>query len=90
MALGDPYMLAIQKPNVEMHFCGIAKVVEDGVIGDDGKKTVCDTIVCTTGFDVSYRPPFQLIGLGGVDLRKEWIEVPASYLGVMAPGFRII
>ncbi|KAM5385172.1 hypothetical protein ACJZ2D_001133 [Fusarium nematophilum] len=61
------------------------KVVEDGVIGDDGKKVVCDTIVCATGFDVSYRPPFPLIGLGGVDLRKEWTEIPASYLGVMAP-----
>ena len=33
-----------------MHFCGVAKVVEDGVIGDDGAKTVCDTIVCATGF----------------------------------------
>ncbi|KAH7120227.1 hypothetical protein B0J13DRAFT_589679 [Dactylonectria estremocensis] len=85
IAPGDPYMLAIQKPNVEMHFCGVAKVVEDGVIGDDGKKILCDTIVCATGFDVSYRPPFPLIGLGGVDLRKEWTEVPASYLGVMAP-----
>ncbi|KAH6991435.1 hypothetical protein BKA56DRAFT_475053 [Ilyonectria sp. MPI-CAGE-AT-0026] len=85
IAPGDPYMLAIQKPNVEMHFCGIAEVVEDGVIGDDGQKVVCDTIVCATGFDVSYRPPFPLLGLGGVDLRKEWEEIPASYLGVMAP-----
>ncbi|KAM6515073.1 hypothetical protein FSOLCH5_009312 [Fusarium solani] len=86
IAPGDPYMVAIQKPNVHMHFCGVAKVVEDGVISDDGVKTVCDTIVCATGFDVSYRPPFPLIGLGGIDLRKEWEEVPASYLGVMAPG----
>ncbi|KPM44872.1 putative sterigmatocystin biosynthesis monooxygenase stcW [Neonectria ditissima] len=85
IAPGDPYMLAIQKPNVEMHFCGVAKVVEYGVIGDDGKRSACDTIVCATGFDVSYRPPFPLIGLGGVDLRKEWTDVPASYLGVMAP-----
>ncbi|RMJ12259.1 hypothetical protein CDV36_008116 [Fusarium kuroshium] len=72
IAPGDPYMLAIQKPNVDMHFCGVTKVVEDGVIGDDGVKTVCDTIVCATGFDVSYRPPFPLIGLGDIDLRKEW------------------
>ncbi|KAJ4174788.1 hypothetical protein NW754_005212 [Fusarium falciforme] len=86
IAPGDPYMLAIQKPNVDMHFCGVAKVVEDGVISDDGVKTVCDTIVCATGFDVSYRPPFPLLGLGGIDLRKEWEEIPASYLGVMAPG----
>ncbi|KAF5001146.1 hypothetical protein FDECE_11042 [Fusarium decemcellulare] len=85
IAPGDPYMLAIQKPNVKTHFCGVAKIVEDGVIGDDGTKVACDTIVCATGFDVSYRPPFPLIGLEGIDLRKEWEEIPASYFGVMAP-----
>lgn len=36
----------------------------------------------TCATDVSYRPPFPLLGLGGVDLRKEWEEIPASYLGV--------
>ncbi|KAJ4236796.1 hypothetical protein NW757_013372 [Fusarium falciforme] len=88
IAPGDSYMLAIQKPNVEMHFCGISEVVEDGVIGDDGKFTACDTIVCATGFDVSYRPPFPLIGLDEFDLREEWHSVPASYLGVRFPQSR--
>ncbi|KAF7551879.1 hypothetical protein G7Z17_g4726 [Cylindrodendrum hubeiense] len=86
IAPGDSYMLAVQKPNVNLHFCGVSQITEDGVIGDDGKLVKCDTIVCATGFDVSYRPPFPLIGLKGVDLRKEWENVPASYFGVMAPG----
>ncbi|KAF4335970.1 sterigmatocystin biosynthesis monooxygenase stcW [Fusarium beomiforme] len=82
---GDPFMLAIQKPNVEVHFTGVSRVDEKGVFGDDGTYTACDTIVCATGFDVSYRPPFPLLGLDGYDLRKGWETVPAGYIGIMAP-----
>ncbi|KAH7067984.1 hypothetical protein BKA63DRAFT_423015 [Paraphoma chrysanthemicola] len=82
---GDPFMVAIQKPNVVPHFTGVASIVEDGVIDDDGNHTKCDTIVCATGFDVSYRPPFPLVGLENYDLRDGWDSVPASYLGIMAP-----
>ncbi|KAJ4312206.1 hypothetical protein N0V84_010047 [Fusarium piperis] len=81
---GDPFMVAIQKPNVDVHFTGISRVDENGVFGDDGTYTACDTIVCATGFDVTYRPPFPLIGLDNYDLRKEWHIVPASYMGLMA------
>ncbi|KAM0330552.1 hypothetical protein ACHAQA_003499 [Verticillium albo-atrum] len=85
IAPGDAYMKAVQKPNVNMRFCGVQEITSDGVIGDDGQFVKCDAIVCATGFDVSYRPPFPLIGLGGVDLRKEWEDVPASYMSIMAP-----
>lgn len=44
-----------------MHFCGIAKVVEDGVIDDNGQKVVCDTIVCATGFG-GYMPLRSWLG----------------------------
>lgn len=33
---GDPYMEAIQKPNVDVHFTPVTKITEDGVIGADG------------------------------------------------------
>ncbi|KAJ4109431.1 hypothetical protein NW765_004319 [Fusarium oxysporum] len=82
---GDPFMVAIQEPNVDVHFTGISRVDENGVFGDDGTYTACNTIVCATGFDVSYRPPFPLIGLDNYDLRKEWHTVPAGYMGLMAP-----
>ncbi|EWG54448.1 hypothetical protein FVEG_17322 [Fusarium verticillioides 7600] len=82
---GDPFMVAIQEPNVDVHFTGIARVDQNGVFGDDGTYTACDTIVCATGFDVSYRPPFPLIGLDNYDLRKEWHTVPEGYMSLMAP-----
>ncbi|KAF5694470.1 sterigmatocystin biosynthesis monooxygenase stcW [Fusarium denticulatum] len=76
---------SIQEPNVDVHFTGISRVDENGVFGDDGTYTACDTIICATGFDVSYRPPFPLIGLDNYDLRKEWHTVPEGYMGLMAP-----
>lgn len=66
---GDPYMKAIQEPNVDVHFTAVKSVTEDGVVGEDGVERKCDTIVCATGFDVSYRPRFPLVGKGGVDLK---------------------
>lgn len=46
---GDPFMGAIQKDNVDVHFTHAAKVTPEGVIGADGVERKCDTIVCATG-----------------------------------------
>ncbi|KAH7042232.1 hypothetical protein B0J12DRAFT_712700 [Macrophomina phaseolina] len=81
---GDPFMVAIQEPNVDVHVTGVSRVDENGVYDDNGNYTACDTIVCATGFDVSYRPPFPLIGLEDYDLREAWSTVPAGYMGLMA------
>lgn len=66
---GDPYMMAIQEPNVDVHFTGVASCTEDGVVGSDGVERKVDTIICATGFDVSYRPRFPIVGKGGIDLK---------------------
>ena len=46
---GDPFMEAIQKHNVDLHFTHATRVTPDGVIGADGVERKCDTIVCATG-----------------------------------------
>ena len=66
---GDPYMVAIQEENVDVHFTAVKEATEDGVVGADGVERKVDTIVCATGFDVSYRPRFPLVGRGGLDLK---------------------
>lgn len=83
---GDPYMAAIQKENVDVHFTGVERITEDGVIGEDGIERKADTIICATGFDVTFRPLFPVIGRGGVDLRDKWADKPEAYLGVAVPG----
>lgn len=66
---GDGYMQAIQKENVDVHFTAVKSCTEDGVVGEDGVERKVDTIVCATGFDVSYRPRFPLVGKNGTDLK---------------------
>jgi len=82
---GDPYMVAIQKENVDVHFTPVVKCTEDGVVGEDGVERKVDTVVCATGFDVSYKPRFPIVGLGGVDLKEKWGTCPEGYLGLMVP-----
>ncbi|KAI9733512.1 MAG: hypothetical protein M1818_007260 [Claussenomyces sp. TS43310] len=84
---GDPYMKAIQEPNVSVHFTGVAAITEDGLIGDDGIERKADTIVCATGFDVSYHPHVPIIGQGGLDLRDKFGDSPKCYLSITIPEF---
>ncbi|KAI7364285.1 putative sterigmatocystin biosynthesis monooxygenase [Hortaea werneckii] len=84
---GDPYMEAIQKENVDVHFTPVTSCTEKGVVGEDGVEREVDTIVCATGFDVSYKPRFPLVGKNGVDLKEKWRVCPESYLGLAIPDF---
>ena len=46
---GDPYMMAIQNENVDVHFTGVQSATEKGVVGEDGVEREVDTIICATG-----------------------------------------
>lgn len=78
-------MMAIQKENVDVHFTTVDEINETGVIGNDGKHREVDTIICATGFDVTYKPRFPIIGKNGVDLYEKWKTAPESYLGLACP-----
>jgi cation diffusion facilitator CzcD-associated flavoprotein CzcO len=78
-------MVAIQNENVDVHFTGVEEITEDGVIGNDGVERKVDTIVCATGFDVTYKPRFPVIGKNGVSLTKKWEKEPKSYIGLGCP-----
>ena len=82
---GDPYMKAIQEPNVDVHFTAVKECTEHGVIGEDGIERECDTIICATGFDTTYKPRFPIVGKDGVDLKEKWKICPEGYLGVCIP-----
>ena len=84
---GDPYIDAIQKENVDVHFTPVTACTEHGVVGEDNIEREVDTIVCATGFDVSYRPRFPIIGKDGLDLAEKWRDHPEGYLGLAVPGF---
>ncbi|OCK98235.1 flavin-binding monooxygenase [Cenococcum geophilum 1.58] len=56
---GDPYMEATQKENVDVHFTQVERITEEGVVGGDGIERKVDTIICATGFDVTYKRPVE-------------------------------
>jgi len=80
----------VQEPNVDVHFTGVERITEKGVVGQDGIERECDTIVCATGFDVSYRPRFPIIGQNGTDLADKWKVCPEGYLGLAIPEVRFM
>jgi hypothetical protein len=44
-------------------------------------------VVCATGFDVSHRPRYPIVGSSKVDLADKWAEDPESYISVAVPDY---
>lgn len=82
---GNPYMKAIQESNVNLHRCAVTKVTPTSVISAEGTEVEVDTIICATGFDVSYKPKFSVVGRNGVSLQEKWDTIPEGYLGLAVP-----
>jgi cation diffusion facilitator CzcD-associated flavoprotein CzcO len=84
---GHGYLDALGADNVQVHTDVIVKAVPEGLVLQDGTVVELDSLVCATGFDTSFCPPFPVIGIDGKDLRDEWKVEPRSYLGIGAHGF---
>ncbi|KAM0251715.1 hypothetical protein ACHAQJ_008036 [Trichoderma viride] len=84
---GHGYLEALTSDNVIVRNDTIARITPTGVEMADGSHLALDAIICATGFDNSYRPPFAVIGEDGKDLRDEWENEPRSYLSVAVAGY---
>lgn len=82
---GDPFMKAVQERNVTLHKAAVTKVTPHTVIDSNGDEAEVDTIVCATGFDVSYVPHYPMKGRNGVLLQDKWAKVPTGYMGLSVP-----
>ncbi|UKZ67875.1 uncharacterized protein TrAtP1_009035 [Trichoderma atroviride] len=81
---GDGYLEALQEDNVKTTWSSIIGVTEKGMLTADGEEEV-DIIVTATGFDVSYKPNWNLVGRNGATLNELWAKDLLSYLGIAAP-----
>ena len=79
---GLGYLETLAKGNVRVVEGAISQVLPDGVKLPSGEVIKVDSIVCATGFDVSWKPRFPVIGRGGVDLAETWKDRPTGYLGL--------
>ncbi|QPC60765.1 hypothetical protein HYE67_002996 [Fusarium culmorum] len=84
---GNGYLESLIKPNTKAIFDGIKCVNESGILDNNNIQHDFDIIICATGFDVSHRPAFPVLGCGGQNLRDVWSQGPTHYLSVAAPGF---
>ncbi|KAL1599346.1 hypothetical protein SLS59_006363 [Nothophoma quercina] len=84
---GPGYLESFLRDNCGCTNSPTTEITETGIKTADGKHFECDVIVCATGFDVSHRPRYPLIGQNNVNLREKWAEDPESYVSVMTPDF---
>ena len=84
---GDGYLEALVQPNVTTVHAEIEKIVPEGLIDSEGKLHKVDILVCATGFNLAFAPPFEVKGQGGVTMKDEFEPVPHVYLAVAVPKF---
>lgn len=84
---GPGYLESFLRDNCDCTNSPTTEITETGITTADGKHFECDVIVCATGFDVSHRPRYPLIGQKNINLREKWAGDPESYVSVMTPDF---
>ncbi|KAL4739993.1 hypothetical protein BDV11DRAFT_214749 [Aspergillus similis] len=84
---GPGYLEALTDDKVDVISNPIVKVVEDGIVTEDGKHHPTDVVVCATGFDTTFTPRFPIVGKDGVSLAKRWEATPENYLSLAVDGF---
>ncbi|KAK1512517.1 monooxygenase [Colletotrichum costaricense] len=86
MTPGVGYLESLTKPNARVISGGIARVVTDGLVTESGEHIAVDAIVCATGFDVSFRPRFPIIGRRSTNLQDIWAkDIPKAYMSCAVP-----
>jgi cation diffusion facilitator CzcD-associated flavoprotein CzcO len=79
---------ALGQPNVELVTSGIKEVRERSIVSEDGTEREVDTIIFSTGFQVTDMPVGRKVrGLGGRSLDDAWRGSPRAHLGTAVPGF---
>ncbi|VUC25597.1 unnamed protein product [Clonostachys rosea] len=84
---GNGYLEALTESNVRVITDEIESIVPDGIKLKTSEIVNIDSLICATGFDLSFCPRFKLVGRGGCDIHEQWKDLPEAYLSVGVPGF---
>ena len=84
MTPGIGYLETLQKDNVEVVYGEVDHITSHGVSAG-GREYPVDVLICATGFDVSFKPRFPIIGRKGTNLQDAWASEAHSYMGISAP-----
>jgi cation diffusion facilitator CzcD-associated flavoprotein CzcO len=86
----NSFYRAFTKPHVHLETNTIERIEADGIVTTDGHKTVIDTLVLATGFDLweANFPAIEVVGRKGRNLGKWWRETRfQAYQGLSIPHF---
>ncbi|CAF3645406.1 unnamed protein product [Fusarium graminearum] len=86
---GPGYLEALIQPNVDFITTNIDSINEKGIklTGDEGRQVDIDVLVCATGFDTSFTPPFPVIGKSGISIQDKFKPYPQSYITIAVDDF---
>ena len=87
----NTYLPALSRENVAVDISGIEKITPQGIRTKEGKDIALDIIVYATGFyaysNMKKALTFQVYGIGGRNLNREWENEIASYKGITVSGY---
>jgi len=87
----NTYLPALSRNNVDIDISGIENITATGIRTKDGKDIPLDVIVYATGFfaysNMNRALTFQISGIGGRNLNKEWEIEAVSYKGITVAGY---
>ncbi|KJZ71220.1 hypothetical protein HIM_09363 [Hirsutella minnesotensis 3608] len=84
---GNGYLETLTQPNVDVSWGTPRRATQSSLVLADGREVRPDVIVCATGFDLSYKPRFPIIGRDGVVLSEYWSPDPKAYMSFGVPNF---
>lgn len=82
---GVNYLNSLKDPKVELVISGVKEITPEGCVCENEQSYSFDVLVCATGFDVSFKPRFALLGRDGKNLQDVWKNEAKGYLGLAAP-----
>ncbi|PCI37100.1 MAG: flavin-containing monooxygenase FMO [Rhodospirillaceae bacterium] len=87
----NTFLPALSRENVDVDISGIDTITPAGIKTKDGKDIPLDIIVYATGFyaysNMKKALSFQVRGLGGRNLNREWATEAVSYKGITVSGY---
>lgn len=86
---GDGYLEAFGHANASMCWDPIRvtpKGIKTTTATGEEKEEEFDMIVCATGFDTSFIPPFKFVGRDGAVLDERWAVNPEAFFAVQVDG----
>jgi cation diffusion facilitator CzcD-associated flavoprotein CzcO len=87
----NTYLPALARENVQVETRGIERITATGIRTRDGRDIPLDVIVYATGYfaytDLARALTFEVTGLGGRSLNREWADRAVSFKGLTVSGY---